>query len=463
MLGNHPSIQEAVVELEKDRSDDGHLVGYVVLNKGRVLPVGELRSYLTDRLPHYMVPSTIIFLKTLPRTPNGKIDRQALIAMKQTITVYGDDLFKPEDYTERKLLDLWEGILGIRPIGINDNFFDLGGQSLLAIQLAAKIGKVFKKNVPPAIFYQATTIKKLAKLLQAVNEPPPSLLPIQPRGSQAPFFWIHGDVSNAFLPNYLGSDQPLYGLEHQSEDGKAARFIRVETIAEYYLRQIRTVQDHGPYFLGGYSFGGTIAFEIAQQLKMQGQIVSLLVILDSLFPGVSSSSPTIRGEPSESLTTPSQYSRYAFLLHRQRLAQLRLRGQMNYILVRLRNKIENTANDIGNRFGKIYKLSLCRVCLAFGWILPASVRSFYILEIYKHALQNYSPAIYPGRAIYFKTASRSNYHQQGWKSLMKDGLEVYEVPGDHMEIIKKENAEVWAKQLKSCLSAAQIKNLGFLC
>jgi thioesterase domain-containing protein len=297
----------------------------------------------------------------------------------------------------------------------------------------------------------------LAELLrvETINESLPSLLSIQPLGNKTPFFWIHGDASNAFLPDYLGPDQPVYGLEHQSTDGKAARFTRVETIAEHYLRQIRRVQPHGPYLVGGYSFGGTIAFEIAQQLKTQGQTMSLLVMLDSLFPGVSSSLLGIHGEASASLITPSQSLHAAFVRHLHILASLSHGERIRYTLVRLSNWIRGTASRIGNWFGKLYKQLICNVCLGLGGLLPPSVRSFYILQIYKYALQNYSPGCFAGRAVYFKTASRSSYHQQSWKSLMTGGLEVYEITGDHMQIIKKENAEVWAKLLRSCISAAQ--------
>src|SRR5262249_51456414 len=146
---------------------------------------------------------------------------------------------------------------------------------------------VFGKCLPVPALFRAATIAQLAQLLEQEEWPASwsSLAPIQPKGSKPPFFWVHGDASTAFLPRYLGSDQPLYALHHQSEDGKPARYTRVETIAAHYLEEIRTIQPQGSYFLGGYSFGGTVAFEMAQQLKRQGEEVALLWLLDSHFPG----------------------------------------------------------------------------------------------------------------------------------------------------------------------------------
>jgi len=120
----------------------------------------------------------------------------------------------------------------------------------------------------------------------------PNLQLIQPDGSKPPLFWVHGDESNDYLPSYLGSDQPLAIFKHQGCHGEPAAHIRVETIAAHYLSQLRTVQAEDPYFLGGYSFGGTVAFEMAQQLEAKGEKVALLFILDSLSPSTDLNYPS---------------------------------------------------------------------------------------------------------------------------------------------------------------------------
>jgi len=174
---------------------------------------------------------------------------------------------------------MWEELLAVRPIGIEDNFFDLGGNSLPGLRLMSRIGKTFGKNLPVAAFYHTATVEQLAKLIISPSNPWFSLVPIQTTGSKPPFFWLHGDSSDAFLPRYLGPDQPVYGFRHQGGDGQPARYTTVEDIAAHYLSEIRAVQPNGPYFLGGYCFGGMVAFEIAQQAQKQREAVPLLVLL----------------------------------------------------------------------------------------------------------------------------------------------------------------------------------------
>ena len=256
-------------------------------------------------------------------------------------------------------------------VGIHDNFFDLGGHSLLAAQLVGQIERVFGKRLPLPALFRAPTVEQLGRLLQEEKWPESwsSLVPIQPRGSKLPFFWIHGDESYSFLPRYLGPDQPLYGLQHQSEDGKPARYTEVETIAAHYLEEMRTVQLRGPYFLGGYSFGGTIAFEVAQQLKRQGEEVAFLLLLDSHFPG-----DNVPGSV-DGKTNPTPFHE-ELRRHFYNLALVGTKEKLTYLSDRITGKLMNPVISI-KRF---YKTIVCKVCLGVGLVLPVSLRSFYILE-----------------------------------------------------------------------------------
>jgi hypothetical protein len=139
--------------------------------------------------------------------------------------------------------------------------------------------------------------------------------------------------------------------------------------------------------------------------------------------------------------------------HFRRLARLRFQDQVRYLHVRFRDKIDGL---IGYKLRRNYKWMLSKLSLGAGWTLPASVRSYYILEIYKLARQSYKPQIFPGRAVYFKSTNQSSYHRDSWQTLMKDGLEIYEVPAEsHMDVIKKENVPAWAGPLASCIARAQ--------
>jgi amino acid adenylation domain-containing protein len=452
LLSQHPEIEEAVVEVEKDDQGDSRLVGYAVPFQGRAVQIDEIRRHLAGTLPGYMVPGTFVFLEALPRTPNGKVDRLALAAIGRRAIASIQGSSAPVDETENKLVAIWAKLLRTTRIGVRDNFFDLGGDSLLAALLMVQIEKTFGRQLLPAAIFGAPTVERLASLLRAKEGDPglPSIVPIQPHGSCTPFFWIHGDWSNALLPEFLGPDQPLYGLEHQGQDGRAAEYKSVEAIAEHYLRQIRSVQQHGPYFLGGYSFGGVVAFELAQRLRQRRETVSLLVILDSIFPGASTSSSELY-ERSEAVSSDLPHSGRT-ISHLQKLAQLGPRDQVAYVLVGIKNRMNAV---IGNRIDWIFKSLLCRVYVSLGWVLPPSVRSFYMQGIYRVALQEYSPQPFAGRAVYFRSLGRSRRHVENWKSLMTDGLEVHEVLADHRTVIAREAAAVWAELLKVCIANAQ--------
>ena len=445
-LRTSPVVQETIVDVRKNESQDDSLVAYIVPTRGQTPTVSEIRKYLKDKLPDYMMPSAFVLLETLPLTPTGKLDRRALPKPDQSRPVLDKAFVAPQDPMELQLTKIWEKILGIRPIGVKDNFFDLGGDSLRAVQLITQIEKVFGKPIPPALLFRSPTIAQLASILREEKWPASwsSLVPVQTGGSKLPFFWIHGDDSNAILPHYLGPDQPLYGLEHQSQDGKPARYTQVETIAAHYLEEIRGVQPHGPYFLGGYSFGGIVAFEAAQQLTKQGEEVAFLFLLDSHFPGCDIPS-------SRNLFFRDEVHR-----HFSNIALLEYEEKLTYILVRVKEKIKYAFNKTG--ISKFLKRAVCRIYLLMGHPLPPYLRSFYILGVYNQASRNYTPKPYLGRALYIKAETRPSNYGFHWGRLMAGGLEIHEVPGNHLDIRVEPNVHFWAEKLKTCLSHAQPKS-----
>ena len=193
-----------------------------------------------------------------------------------------------EDNTTRELTLIWQRLLGIGSIGLDQNYFDLGGDSILAVQLFAAIEQVFNVKLPVAALFEAPTIEELARILRRktpiANWSP--LVAIQPAGSRPPFFCMHGAGGNVLiyrdLSQNLGSDQPFYGLQSQGLDGSCPPLTTVEDMAALYVREIRRVRPHGPYCLGGYCGGGTIAYEVAQQLRREGEQVALLALFDTM-------------------------------------------------------------------------------------------------------------------------------------------------------------------------------------
>ena len=330
VLSQHPGVRQAVVVAREDTPGDKRLVAYLIPEQEPGPAPGELQSFLKQTLPDYMVPSAFVPLDALPLTPNGKVDRRALPAPDWVRPEQRSALVAPSDTLERQLTVIWEEVLGIRPIGVQDDFFDLGGHSLLAVRLFAQIEKVFGRELPLALLFQAPTIAQLASLLREDGWVVPwsALVAIQPEGANPPFFCADAPGGSVHwyrdLARWLGLEQPFYVLQAQGlnrtppyggtccklcsawwglprvrcayvtkfdVENAQRHHMRVEELAAHYLKDIRTLQPGGPYFLGGYGSGGQVAFEMAQQLQAQGQTVALLAMFDAYASGKPEATP----------------------------------------------------------------------------------------------------------------------------------------------------------------------------
>ncbi len=263
------------------------MVGYVIPFDEFELNVSELRFFLKDKLPEYMIPSLFVILKKLPLTPNAKIDRKALPEPEISSSETEAEHAAPRDELELQLRAIWQKVLGVRSIGVNDNFFNLGEHSLLGAKLFVQIEKKLGKNLPLATLFQAQTIAEIAEILRQKDWQSTwsSLVPIRTGGTKPPLFLVHGAEGNVLLykdlAHYLGEDQPVYGLQSQGLDGSKPMETSFESMAENYVREIRSVQPEGPYYLSGYCLVGTLALEMAQQLKQQGEEVALLAMFET--------------------------------------------------------------------------------------------------------------------------------------------------------------------------------------
>jgi thioesterase domain-containing protein len=283
-------VREAVV-VARDEKGEGErgggekrLVAYVVGEEGMKLEVRELREGLRGELPEYMVPSAVVVLEKLPLMANGKLDRRALPAPQISGSAITVD---PRDSTEVQLKYLWEEVLGVQNISIHDNFFTLGGHSLLAVSLSARLTDLYGSRFAVRTIFEKPTIAELANFLRenVALAPPTSLVPIQPYGTQRPFFAIHpvGGMAQCYmeLSRLLGPNQPFYGLQSRGLEDQQTALTSVEEMASSYIKDIRAVQSSGPYQLGGWSMGGVIAYEMARQLMGQGEEVNILALFDS--------------------------------------------------------------------------------------------------------------------------------------------------------------------------------------
>jgi aspartate racemase len=470
VLAQHPIVKEAVVTVREDVSGNKNLVAYIVSHQEQAFTINDLRRFLKQKLPDYMVPGAFVLLEALPLTPNGKVDRRVLPAPDQTRKESEETFVAPRNELELQLTQIWEKVLGVHPISVKDNFFDLGGHSMLAARLFAQIEKKLGRNLPLANLFQAPTIEELASLFNQENHrsehkksttklesatnllnqsgsslPCSSLIAIQPKGSKPPLFCIHvlGRGLKFYRPlaHHLGLEQPLYGLAAQIMDKKYAPPNRVEDLAAHYIKEMRILQPEGPYFLAGVSFGGSVAFEMAQQLVAQGEKVALLALLDTYTSEALKQIPG--GERFSAHWNNSLKFGPIYVLKK---AKDNVKGKIQ----RFNDQLNRSLNEIG-----------CKLYLSIGRPLPNNLQDFTFQQENIQASRNYVPQVYPGRVTFFRSRDEitrvSSYRdpQLCWGELAAGGLECYEVPGTHLGMLQEPHVQVLAEKLKDCLDNAQ--------
>jgi amino acid adenylation domain-containing protein len=287
LLG-HGQVRDAIVVMRGER-DESQLVAYVVPINGTAPPASELARFLRVRLPSHMVPSAFVPIHAVPLTANGKVDRSAL----PTASAEGDPWGTgARDPLEAMLVGLWETVLKRSPVGIYDNFFDLGGYSLLATRLFALVERATGRRLPVSVLFEAPTVAELASVIrdESWTQSWSSLVPIQTHGHQRPLFYVPpytiSVLQLANLGDELGPDQPLYGLQPQGLDGRLPPLETLAGIAAHYIDEMKSLQPVGPYAVAGHCSGCWVAFEVARQLEARGDDVAVVVIVDNGPPGV---------------------------------------------------------------------------------------------------------------------------------------------------------------------------------
>ncbi len=287
-LCRHPSVLQAAVAVREDRLGDQRLVAYVVPRAGEP-PVAELRESLEQKLPACMVPTIFVTLAKLPVTANGKLDRHSLPAPEETVEKICTASAMPRSPLEQQVAQIWQEVLGVAPIGVHDGFFDLGGDSILAMLLMARIQERFGKALPQDELFQNGTIAGLAKALDTGTSSPSLVKPLRVAGKHPPFFLMHPAGGTVFryeqLLHHMDPEQPVFGLQARGVDDDGDPCMRVDEMAQLYLDAIFAVQRRGPYRLAGWSFGGYVAFEMACRLERQGEKVDVLALIDTHAPG----------------------------------------------------------------------------------------------------------------------------------------------------------------------------------
>ena len=443
VLAQHAAVREVVVVAREDRPGDTYLVAYIETGGAPGPSPEALRHYLAERLPAYMIPSAFVALPALPLTRSGKVDRKGLPAPGRPDFTTATDPASPRDPLEAQLVTIWEDILRVRPIGVTDDFLQLGGQSLLAARLVARIEQAFGKRIPPTAVFLMPTIAQLATVLRDGLVPAswPRYAPIQPGGRRPPFFCVTADPHFRPLALRLGLDQPFLGLPLDVATLQTP--FRLEDIAAYHVATIRDAQPHGPYYIGGWSDEGITAYEIAQQLRAQGEDVALLVLFEADNPA---QVKALRW--SGRTRTRRLMRRLGF--HWGNLLAGGPSNAPDYLRARLgiiRGKILDSLNHSAWRARYALRLRT-------GRPIDGHLRDHERVSLL--TTQAYQPRPYSGRVVLFRSEERPPYLDPafGWRELVGDRLEVHEVPGNHWTIFSEANVEALAKALAGCLAAA---------
>ena len=249
-----------------------------------------------------MVPSAFVKMDKFPLTGTLKINRKLLPVPDYTRDETMVGYVSPQTDSEEKIKAIWSKSLGIEKIGIHDDFFELGGHSLIAVSMMAEIEKQFDRTLPLSKLMENSTIHSLAGLLSKdqVEMEFQSMVAIQPKGNKTPIYLVHGAGLHVFLfqalTKYMDAEQPIYGIQALGLQSDIDPLNTIEEMAAYYISEMVQQNPDGPYALAGYSFGGLIAFEMAQQLRAMGKEVSMLGMLDTVIRGhLAKDTPANRG------------------------------------------------------------------------------------------------------------------------------------------------------------------------
>jgi amino acid adenylation domain-containing protein len=453
VLSQNQAVQSSCVIVREDNPGEKQLVAYIVPKLGVKLTSGDLRQFLSHKLPGYMVPGAFVLLEFFPLTANGKIDRRALKAPSNPSD--SDRFIEARNQLELSLVQIWSKVLKIDKVSVQDNFFDLGGHSLLAPYLITQIKEQLGEEIAVTTLFQNPTIEQLATIIKTGLDPSNQsyFVPIQPHGSKPPFFCVPGAGGRPFyfyhLGRYLGKDQPFYSFENDLYQ-QFGEITRIEDIASIYLKAMQDLQPQGPYFLGGHSYGGNVAFEMAQQLVNQGEQVALLAIIDSSAPTYKDKQillDYINWDHARWLAEVSKgievYLDKTIDISYETLQLLTVEEQLKYALnfFKLANMLPPNAET--RQLAKIvqaYKTS----CLCLIDYLPKQTYPGKITII--RASEELSDD--PNKDLIAGDCEDSSL---GWSEFSTEPVEIHFVLGNHVSIMVEPHVQILAEELKVCL------------
>ena len=452
MLERAEGVEHAIVITRNTQFDEKELVAYVVMPGQE--NYGHLRERLKEELPSYMVPAHLIKLDAFPLTPNGKIDRQALPSPSAQLVERKESYVAPSTPVEQELARIWTELLDINQVSIHDDFFEIGGHSLLAVRLRSKIIDSLKRDIPLLELFRASTIARMAELLKQPSKQVFSeiLVEIQPHGDSAPLFAVHPAGGSVFcyadLARELGPQQPFFGLQSPDAAFWPEGVETFEQMASLYIQTIRTVQPSGPYLLAGWSLGGVLAWEMARQLAAEGESIGLLALIDSY--------PIMKALDAQDQRPVSVLPWFA--LDIARLSGHAVDGMRDQFL----------------QLGADEQWKMIENALVEQEVIPrenAHAEAARLLEVFTlnfRALERYSPRRTDQSVLLFAAAEGGAPERlaEQWRQWAGGGVEFQVIAGDHYTMVKRPKVAAIAEILRlrasnlSCGAAAVTAGAG---
>jgi aspartate racemase len=444
----HSGVRQAAVRARGASSGDRRLVAWCVPAGAFLPPTSDLRAHLRRLLPDYMVPQDYVpVLGALPLTPNGKLDEKALPSPDAGEPAAGATSspspgIAPRTDTERRLHRLMSEAIGRGGFGVRDDFFELGGDSLRGLSFFNMIEKDFGQALPLGTLFAAPTIEKLALVLGGGTDALPShLIPIQPRGSEPPLFLIHGGDGGVMFYRKavarLGADQPVYGIEAPmlTDATLLSPGASVTAIAEDYLALVRQVQPLGPYRLGGYSFGGVVAYEMGRLLRESGETVEHLFLFDTDNPAVAPHYFTSLG-------------RIAARWRMDRADGLSLPQCVSSLAGRF-------LSGLSQKYRLRQELAAVKAARTTGRRDDDMVRPFEVREATMGLMATYVPSPTTDGLTLFRCRGLNDKFEHtpalGWETVVADDLEVIPITGTHLQLFDEPHVSLLAERLAACL------------
>jgi acyl-CoA synthetase (AMP-forming)/AMP-acid ligase II/thioesterase domain-containing protein len=458
-LLDHPAVAQAIAFAVPHAKLGEDVAAAVVLRPGATAEEKELQVFAALRLADFKVPRRVLILEEIPKGPTGKPQRIGL-AEKLGLTTtevepveVKECLAQPRTATEKALVQIWKQLLRIEQVGVRDDFFQIGGDSVLAAALFAEIQKTLGPNLPMATLLQGATIEHLGQVIDQQASSWPAVVKLQTAGSGPPFFCVHGVggeiMDMSLLAQQMAPDQPFYGFQMPGWNGVQRQFNSLEAMAAHYVEELRTAQPEGPYYLGGYSFGGCVAFEMAQQLHAHGERIALLAILDDTPP------PVRKGKvPWWSPAFLFEFLKNTPNWFRDEFFQPGAVGGFAQVWMKMRRARRRLGALFTKRVGKFTNIEAMFDSSQLPECFRLTVEANHTLYL------DYVPKPYPGRVTLFRARTRPLLHLHGpdlgWKPLAAGGLEITVIPGNHETILREPYVQVFARRLKACIRKAHL-------